>query len=250
MSSSSVEEFAVGRCNVRIELDGDPLNPRKEYDNVGTMVCWHRRYELGDEQPSEDAGDYLLNLARGVVSGNYPDALLERNRDAILNKHFVKLSLYLYDHSGITMSTGAFSCPWDSGQVGFIYCSLEKAQHEWGTEDSKKRGWDGEASYTLKEDGSKHTLREAAANYLKGEVETYDQYLTGEVYGYVVEAEDMEQDSCWGFFGDISYVKEEATSIAKHHNERMDEADRLAAIAEEKEKQESAYWACRDLVTA
>ena len=29
----------------------------------------------------------------------------------------VILPLYLYDHSGITMNTCGFSCPWDSGQV-------------------------------------------------------------------------------------------------------------------------------------
>ena len=35
----------------------------------------------------------------------------------------VILPLYLYDHSGITMNTCGFSCPWDSGQVGWIYAS-------------------------------------------------------------------------------------------------------------------------------
>ena len=25
-------------------------NPR-DWDNLGVMACWHRRYDLGDEQP-------------------------------------------------------------------------------------------------------------------------------------------------------------------------------------------------------
>lgn len=50
-----------------------------------------------------------------------------------------------------------------------------------------------------------------AEEMLKGEVETYDQYLRGDVYGFVVEkkvgceccghVETEEVDSCWGFFG-------------------------------------------------
>ena len=30
------------------------------------------------------------------------------------------------------MSTGPFSCPWDSGQVGFIYVEKKKVKEEWG----------------------------------------------------------------------------------------------------------------------
>lgn len=43
---------------------------------------------------------------------------------------------------------------------------------------------------------------------MQGEVEVYDQYLTGEVYGVITEeynAEDddwEEKDSCWGYFSD------------------------------------------------
>ena len=32
-----------------IYFDSCPTNPR-EWDNLGTMVCGHRRYDLGDEQ--------------------------------------------------------------------------------------------------------------------------------------------------------------------------------------------------------
>lgn len=50
--------------------------------------------------------------------------------------------------------------------------------------------------------------KKAALRWLQGEVETYDMYLQGEVYGYVVdELEDEEDDdwnentdSCWGFY--------------------------------------------------
>ncbi|GHV34412.1 hypothetical protein FACS18949_10420 [Clostridia bacterium] len=31
--------------------------------------------------------------------------------------------LYLYDHSGLTINTTGFPCPWDSGQIGWAYVS-------------------------------------------------------------------------------------------------------------------------------
>ena len=29
--------------------DSDPLNPRTEFDNITKMICFHRRYNLGDK---------------------------------------------------------------------------------------------------------------------------------------------------------------------------------------------------------
>ncbi|GAF98690.1 unnamed protein product, partial [marine sediment metagenome] len=46
-------------------------------------------------------------------------------------------------------------------------------------------------------------LRKRIEGYLKGEVETYDNYLTGYVFGYCIKDADGEDvDSCWGFYGD------------------------------------------------
>lgn len=53
-------------------------------------------------------------------------------------------------------------------------------------------------------------LIEGAEQNLEGEIETLDQYLRGDVYGFeVVEVEKCDKecehekhiDSCWGFFG-------------------------------------------------
>ena len=50
------------------------------------------------------------------------------------------------------------------------------------------------------------TWRKRAIEIMEGEVEVYDQYLRGEVYGYTLyEQEDdewTEEDSCFGFYGD------------------------------------------------
>jgi len=143
---------------INIEQDSDTINPREEWDNLGTMVCFHGRYTLGDKHNMSIDEAQKLRASKDIIS----------------------LPLYLYDHSGITINTTGFSCPWDSGQVGFIYVTKEKIRKEYGWKViTKKR-------------------EETVKGYLLGEVETYDQYLTGDVYGFSIEG---LEDSCWGFFG-------------------------------------------------
>ena len=152
---------------IQIHRDDTPCNPRHEWDNLGTMVCWHSRYDLGDK----DHGFERYS----------PEEFTEEIND----KNSIMLPLYLYDHSGITMNTSGFSCQWDSGQVGYIFITKEKIRAEYGWKRiTKKR-------------------KAKIIQYLKNEVETYDNYLTGSVYGYVVENELKGiNDSCWGYYGD------------------------------------------------
>lgn len=150
--------------------DNSPENPRN-WDNMGTMVCFHRRYDLGDEH-NYDHNDYS-------GWGEMERAIIKNEKPAVI------LPLYLYDHSGITISTSPFSCPWDSGQIGFIFISKEKLKKEYGVKRVT------------------NDLIKKAEKCLLGEVKTYDQYLTGEVYGYrVIDEEGNEVDSCWGYYGD------------------------------------------------
>ena len=100
----------------------------------------------------------------------------------------VILPLYLYDHSGITMNTTGFSCPWDSGQVGWIYAHEETIKKEYGNVTPE----------TLKK----------TETLLQSEVKEYDYYLTGQCYGYQLFKADEEIDSCWGFLGDIRDVQD------------------------------------------
>jgi hypothetical protein len=92
------------------------------------------------------------------------------------------------------MNTTGFSCNWDSGRVGFIFISKEKMLKEYGGKIVTRK------------------LKERVEGYLKGEVETYDQYLTGDVYGYRVFKEENgveeELDSCWGFYGEDTCMEE------------------------------------------
>lgn len=229
MRHSTLQETIEYRsCVIEVHYDEGAESPR-DWSNLGTMVCWHRRYNLGDEQPRQDPSEYLEKLAskeywrecerldfRLDEVQHYfgwgdrlrrAETAVERRKETLLEADMqantVRLPLYLYDHSGITMSTGSFSCPWDSGQVGFIYCTLERARLNWTRPDAT---WETLIPW---DEGKEITMREAAVKVLEGEVETYDQYLTGNVYGYVAKGygggDDGDREdiaSCWGFFPD------------------------------------------------
>ena len=168
------ETIEYKNCKIRIEYDDVCESPR-EWDNVGTMVCFHKRYNLGD-------GDCGLNPTDFEDFDDLHEFLVRRYDAAVI------LPLYLYDHGGISMSTGSFACRWDSGQVGFIYASHETIRKEYG---------DGPDSL------------ERAKKYLRGEVEVYDRYLTGQVFRFTVEGPDCN-DSSWGYYTDVDYVINEA----------------------------------------
>jgi hypothetical protein len=146
MKKDYVSEKIIGDHKVRVFYDERPDSPR-EWDNLGTMVCFHGKYNLGDKH-SYDNNSY--------------SGWEEMEKDIIdtENVHTI-LPLYLYDHSGITISTSPFSCRWDSGQVGWIFVSKEVVMKE-GVDETR------------------------VEEYLKNEVKTYDQFLRGDVYGYEI----------------------------------------------------------------
>jgi hypothetical protein len=190
------ETLQHANCTIEIIPDEDSSNPRTDWDQAGTMVCWHSRYDLGDKNAAQRIADDLNNAGDGThfkgIHYCYSDDPSTLHAAAI-DAGFHVMPLFLYDHSGITMNTSGFSCPWDSGQVGFIYMTPETAKAE-GIPDPLK--------------------------CLKSEVTVYDQYLTGDVFGFIVEHnESGEEDSCWGFYGS-DYCIEEAKSIAESLNAR------------------------------
>jgi len=184
-----------GDYRIKIVQDDNPYNPRDD-DNYGIMYCWHNRYSLGDEEASKkyDPDDYDGWESLGKA--------IDKGEGAV-----IRLPLYLYDHSGITISTGSFNDQWDSGQVGWIITTRKQIE--------------------LMNGKTKLTKKELArfTKYLENEVKTYDDYLRGECYGYVVEkrtkcdkcghVEWEELDSCWGYLGDQKYCIDEAMGSYK-----------------------------------
>ena len=157
----------------KIEQDVDPESPR-EWDNLGTFIMQHGRYSFGDREFENDSSyisfeeDFKYHL------------------NAVCNctlKDVIYLPVYMYDHSGITISTTPFSCSWDSGQIGYTYVTKEQIRKE----------------YSVKRISLK--LKEQISSILQSEIETLDQYLIGDVYGFTIEYDNGEINSCWGFYG-------------------------------------------------
>lgn len=181
----------------------------RNWSNLCTMVCWHSHYRLGDKHGFDNPDELMQHLYLDVTSKHWCDdhesddwrdvykALKETN--LILIK-----AINMYDHSDITVSTSnsyPYNDRWDAGCVGFIYVTKKTIFEECGgiTEENWK---------------------ERADKYLEGEMKTYDQFLTGDVYGYrltkkIIEKEicphcgevireyedEVEEDSCFGFYG-------------------------------------------------
>lgn len=161
---------------LEVTQDEYPNNPRHD-DNLSKMICFHGRYSLGDKH----------NYKHQDYSGwaEMEKAIIKNEKPAII------LPLYLYDHSGITISTTPFSCKWDSGQIGFVFISKDKVKNEYGVKRVTKKEI------------------EKATKVLLAELDTYDLYMRGEVYGYTLINENGEiEDSCFGYYGVESILDE------------------------------------------
>jgi hypothetical protein len=55
---------------LQVMYDTDPLNPREDYDNFGHMVCWHSRYNLGDQHDYEDTSELFQRLVLDSVAAD------------------------------------------------------------------------------------------------------------------------------------------------------------------------------------
>ena len=150
--------------------DLNPCSPR-EFDNLGTMVCFHRRYNLGDETELKSSD---------FSSWEELESYLYKEEDAL-----IAIPVFMYDHSGLWINTTGFSCPWDSGQVGYIYISKEKVRREYSCKRISKK------------------LKEMIREMLCSEVDLYNDYLCGNVYGFTLtDKENAEEiDSSCGFYG-------------------------------------------------
>ena len=148
-----IKEERIDNYILRLFYDESPNDPREDC-NLTKMVCFHNRYRLGDDHDlKSDDFDGWDEMEKYIT----------RTEDPIVIK-----SLYLYNHGGITISTRPFGDRWDSGQIGFVFIRKEDVRN----------------NFLIKRCGQRITER--CDVLLEGEVETYDKYLRGEIYGYEI----------------------------------------------------------------
>lgn len=161
-----IESHQLKNGKINIYIDDLPMSPR-EWDNIGELYIANTINEMDLDIKWDD-------FTRESKFREY----MEKKFDAIV------LPVYKYEHSGIVYNTTGFSCPWDSGQCGYIIARKEVVRKEFGVKRVSKK------------------LRERILKLLISEVETFSQWASGDVYGFEeLDSEDDVINSCWGFYG-------------------------------------------------
>lgn len=174
----NVEQETYKGHTIEIETDEDPQNPRTEWDNLTEIHCLSRNHYLG-EHNHPNTEDFNLMLREAHRQNDY------------------MIKVYAYIHSGVALSLESFygklpqgHAEFDSGCCGVIIVRRKLYFEEFGGKRwTKKR-------------------KLHAYDICKADIETFQAYLSGEVYGYMID--DPRGDSCWGY-----YSTEEAMTEAK-----------------------------------
>lgn len=155
----------------RIEISyGTYAESPRDWDNLGIMNCYHRKYDIGDKW-------YTSDPFESFKSWEEVKKHIIKNEDA-----GVILPVYMYEHSGVALSTTPFSCRFDSGQVGFIYARRSDILQEYRAKRITKR------------------IKSMTETLLVNEVDIYGKYLNGELYEYTVYLGEVVDDNCGGYF--------------------------------------------------
>lgn len=137
----------------------------------------------------------------------------------------VVLPLYVYEHSGITISAGTFgqrnrypfNCPWDTSFVGLVFDTAETR---------KECGWEGADDAAIEAD-------------IRAEIGVYASYLEGDVTYWAVQDEETGYYEGMGAY--VGSSSECEADCFWHLEDAL-----TKRIAEEAER---SYWNTREVAT-
>jgi hypothetical protein len=186
---------------IRIVEDEYDNNPREDYDNLGTIGHWHRRYNLGE-----------LDFRKENIHPHEHVARIEKQGGVVL-------PLGLLDHSGLHLYIGdvphwSDSQGWDSGHVGYIWAEAAKIRKEYGVTRITKK------------------VRDQVTSVLQAEVALLDLSLRGGFVGRIIEriADNEEVDSVYGCTPD-----DDGKVYGYTYNDLLEDGRRLVDYLVEKE---------------
>ena len=235
MTDYTIDEKEYKGFTIKIWSDDYAEDPR-EWSNIATFVCEHRNYSLGDEHDIDSAVNELFDKyatpeviiayfvkERGAkiiddegkkyeytikhswgdstyhIDAEQPEdciaaemaedfSTMEKLELAAASGKFVWQPISIYDHSGLSIwlggTAGHVDARWDCSTVGFAYveeCTAEKNR----IPDDKYKTW-----------------QEWANHIMEAEMKVYDNYISGECYGWTSYDEDENViDSCGGYLG-------------------------------------------------
>ncbi len=162
---SMIANAKIGNKEITISYDELQDDPRQFSESLGTMACFHKRYDIGDPTHRDENP---LEFQEWVTTSKE------------IAKYF---PIYLYDHSGLTIRTYPFECRWDSGLLGYIYVTKERVRKVYGVKRISPQ------------------LLDKVSKVLLEEIEEMDYYLRGEVYCIDLEEDGEVIDSICGIYG-------------------------------------------------
>ena len=189
--SEAIETIDYRGYKIKIYQDeGYNISPDEDKNEDLFLVGYHRDFTV-------ERDDVLTKRICQVVMGDEPDDDEQRQEAKDIKKKYHVFGLEAYIHSGVSLALsreGNFcDRQWDVSQLGAVFVGKEV--------------WKG-----------KKKAREVALSL----IEEWNSYLSGEVYGYVLEdKEENMLDSCWGYVGDIKYCIEEAERVCNHYPEQL-----------------------------
>jgi len=170
---------------VKITIDEYPSDPFNDWDKFSHLVAWHSRYEFGNK----------TDIEQWKHQEDFEQWVKEQHGKILI------MPLYLYNHSGISLSveyTYPYNDRWGAGQIGYAYATYQEIRE----------------NYLIKRI-TKKTIKKAI-ELIKAEIEAYNQYLSGNVYQaeiYTVEKCDKGhthidiEDSISSIYGDLEDIK-------------------------------------------
>lgn len=151
----------------------------RTWDNLSKMIFFGNWGHIGDKH------DVVLNCqfdSRQDFIEKGEMIVKKQLKDVVICK-----PVHLYNHSGISISTSysyPYNCRWDSGTIGFLVVTKEDIRKNWNIKRVTQHYIDW------------------AERLAESELNTLDQELRGEVYGYMLYDENGDvEDSCGGFYG-------------------------------------------------
>jgi len=180
----TVKTFSHKGLEIEIFIDEDATSP-KEWDSESVfLVGYHRDFYVENSRITKEVAIDIANN--------------EKTEDVMaIEKEYHIFGLEAYIHSGVMLAIsqeGNF-CDrrWDVSQLGLVLVSKKETR-----------------------------LKAKAKKMAVGLIAEWNDYLSGNVYGYLVDG----GGGCWGFYGDIEKsgiienAKEEAEMLAKEKIEK------------------------------
>ena len=186
------DKFAITSTDGRkfrlvIEQDEFSQDPR-ENDNLGTMLCCNRDYQLGDCNSNRETEEQLAELCRkyGKTDEEIDEMDFYEEIQFLLEQDDIcGLPLFIYDHSGLSMQTYRVD-RWDSSFVGLIYVDRETFFAQTCRKDDCD--WKAEAKKILESEVKMYS------QFLEGDVQQYTLYEAIEIIRQTLDGKELSRE--------------------------------------------------------